>query len=198
MTKENLGLDLQVSNLGTNKEPYIVYKSLVLKRFANQLKIQRKDRKSLRIRRNLAVHYAKALEFIETIRDGYIRLVFENLEYEQAIQKLLTFLTLLEPVEKVWADLIKRCTRENLQYETTMPFNYNFEEYKGNYITKTQNGMIKLQIPGRIRGKYMDMLHQAYKLMSQSYKTLKSDLTTLPRSKSTADVLTQTNHTEHY
>ena len=198
MTKENLELDLQVSNLGTNKEPYIVYKSLVLERFANQLKIQRKDRKSLRIRRNLAVHYAKALEFIETIRDGYIRLVFENLEYEQAIQKLLAFLTLLEPVEKVWADLIKRCTRENLQHETTMPFNYDFEEYKGNYITKTQNGMIKLQIPGRIRGKYMDMLHQAYKLMSQSYKTLKNDLTTLPQSKSTADVLTQTNHTEHY
>ena len=198
MTKENLELDLQVSNLGTNKEPYIVYKSLVLERFANQLKIQRKDRKSLRIRRNLAVHYAKALEFIETIRDGYIRLVFENLEYEQAIQKLLAFLTLLEPVEKVWADLIKRCTRENLQHETTMPFNYDFEEYKGNYITKTQNGMIKLQIQGRIRGKYMDMLHQAYKLMSQSYKTLKNDLTTLPQSKSTADVLTQTNHTEHY
>ena len=174
MTEESIAIDQQVSSLGTSYEPYIVYKSIILEKFASQFKIQRKDRKSLRIQKNLGVHYAKAFEYIENVRDEFLQLAFKNLEYEQAKQELKTFLELMNPVETVWADIIKRCTKENPTHEHIMPFNYDFDAYKGTYVTRTRNEMIKLRIPGRIRAEYFRELEQAYILMTKSFRFLKN------------------------
>ena len=70
-------LELEISSLKNGENPYIIDKSIVLSRFINSLRIQKKDRNSQKIQSTLCGPIAQMFEYIERTRDRFLQKILQ-------------------------------------------------------------------------------------------------------------------------
>ena len=163
-------LELEISSLKNGENPYIIDKSIVLSRFINSLRIQKKDRNSQKIQSTLCGPIAQMFEYIERTRDRFLQkiLQMDKIDNAKAKQILINFLPLLNTVEEIWTDLTSRCLDNKTGKIDTSPFNFDFSTYKGHYIVYKPNGTVKLWIPSRAIFVYGIKLEVAFVAMLKS------------------------------
>ena len=150
-------VDVQVQSLGTNIVPYILYKGTILKQFMKDLNIEQEDFRSKKMQKHVIEKIAFVFGEIDELRDKFIKYATTYMQRDQVINKLMTFLKVMDPAETIWFEIIKRCTGEYAEHILIGPFEYNFELYKYHFIIK-RNGKIELYIPDQLRYEYMQEL----------------------------------------